>query len=63
MNTKRFFSQVAKTEGEVVVEFGEAKLIKTVDGKFELRGGSKDDLIAAREWISLFMNDKVIRER
>jgi hypothetical protein len=37
-------------------------LIKDLDGKLELKGGSKEDRIAAREWISMFLNDAVVRE-
>jgi hypothetical protein len=29
-------------------------LVKYLDGKTELRGGSEEDLVAAKEWISLF---------
>jgi hypothetical protein len=51
-----------KDEGEVVASCGEAQLIKYVDGKLRLKGGSKEDRIAAREWISMFLNDAVVRE-
>jgi hypothetical protein len=37
-------------------------LIKYLDGKLVLKGGSKEDRIAAREWISIFLNDAVVRE-
>ncbi len=42
-----------KDEGEVVAAWGEAQLIRFLDGKTELRGGSKEDRLAAQEWISL----------
>jgi hypothetical protein len=58
-----FFPELKKAEGEVIASWGEAKLIKTLDGKYELVGGSKEDLKAAREWISIFVSDDVIRER
>ncbi len=48
--------------GEVIASWGEAKLIKFLDGKLELKGGSRDDWIAAKEWISMFMHEAVIRE-
>jgi hypothetical protein len=32
------------------------------EGWLGLRGGFKEDLIAAREWISMFMNNAVVRE-
>ena len=58
-----FFPEFKKSEGEVIATWGDAKLIKTLDGKYELVGGSKEDLAAAREWISVFLPDAVIRER
>jgi hypothetical protein len=37
-------------------------LIKYLGGKLELEGGSKEDRQAADEWISMFLNDAVVRE-
>jgi hypothetical protein len=51
-----------RDEGEVMASWGEARLTKYLDGKLMLRGGSKEDRIAAREWISMFLNDAVVRE-
>ncbi len=51
-----------RDEGEVIAAFGKAHLVKFLDGKLELRGGSKDDRLEAREWISLFMHEAVVRE-
>lgn len=49
--------------GEIVAGFGDAKLIRFLDGKLELRGGSKDDRIAAQEWMSMFWHEAVVQER
>ena len=49
-----------KDEGEIIAFFGEAKLVKHLNGKYELRGGSKDDRLAAKEWISMFCHHVVI---
>ena len=49
-----------KDEGEVVAAWGEAQLIRYLDGKTELRGGSKEDRLAAQEWISLFWHEAVV---
>jgi hypothetical protein len=51
-----------KDEGEVVASWGEARLLKYLDGKVELKGGSKEDRLAAHEWISLFGHEAVVRE-
>ena len=47
-------------EGEVVAAWGQAQLIRSLDGKTELRGGSKEDRLAAQEWISLFWHTAVV---
>ena len=43
----KFFPEF-KDEGELVARFGQAKLVRFLDGKMELRGGSNNDRIAAR---------------
>jgi hypothetical protein len=49
-----------KGEGEVVASWGDAQLIKYLDGKTELRGGSKQDRAEARECMSLFWHEVVV---
>ncbi len=51
-----------KDEGEVMASWGEAQLIKYLDGKPELRGGSEQDRAEAREWMSMFWNEAVAGE-
>ena len=51
-----------KDEGKVIATFGRATLVKTLDDRYELRGGSREDRITAYEWISLFMHQVVVRE-
>jgi len=46
-------------EGEVVAAWGNAQLIKYLDGKTELRGGSDQDRAEAKEWMSLFWHEAV----
>jgi hypothetical protein len=45
--------RVAAHGFEVIASWGQAQLIKYLDGKLELKGGSKEDRIEAREWISM----------
>ncbi len=45
-----------------MASWGEAQLIKYLDGKLVLKGGSKEDRIAAREWMPMFLSDAVVRE-
>jgi hypothetical protein len=49
-------------EGMVIASFGRAKLIKFLNGRYELRDGSKEDRLAAHEWISMFCHDVVVKE-
>ena len=59
MNIEHIFQNIL-SEGEVIAYFGKARLVKRLDCKFELRGGSPEDLSAAKEWISLFMHEAVL---
>ena len=52
-----------KDEGELIASWGEAELIRYLDGKVVLKGGSKEDRLAAQEWISMFWHEAVVRER
>ena len=55
--------KMGRNDGEVIATFGRAQLIKTLDCKFQLIGGSHSDRLSAREWVSLFMHEAVVRER
>jgi hypothetical protein len=58
----RLFYPLFKDEGGVVASWGQARLVKYLDGKVELKGGSKEDRLAAHEWISLFWHEAVVGE-
>ena len=49
-------------EGLVIAAWGGVKPIKSLDGKLELKGGSKEDPADARKWISLFWHEAVLVE-
>jgi len=53
LNETRFASILAR--------FGPARLVELPDGRLELRGGSRTELIEAKEWMSLFEHDRVLR--
>ena len=56
------FFPLFKDEGELIAGWGEAQLIRYLDGKMELRGGTKEDRLAAHEWISLFWHEAVVMD-
>ena len=58
----QYLERLTQAEAETIASFGEARLVKTLDFKYELRGGSPGDRQQAREWISLFMHNAVVRE-
>jgi len=43
----------------VLAGFGEAQLVRTLDMKYEIRGGSEEDREAAFDWIGKFFPDLV----
>jgi hypothetical protein len=49
-----------RDESELIATFGDACLVKYLDGKIKLVGGSPDDRIAARNWCSHFLPDGLI---
>jgi len=59
------FIPAFKDEGEVIAIFGQAELVKHLNGKsnYELRGGSAEDHIKAEAWISMFLHEAVVRLR
>ncbi len=59
---KRHYLPDVRERVEVIATFGRAQLVRILDLKYELRGESKEDRIAAREWISMFFHDVVVRE-
>ena len=63
MKRKSEYYPPFKDEGELIASWGEARLISYLGGKLVLKGGSKEDRLEAREWISMFLNDAVVRER
>lgn len=43
----------------VIARFGTAELLVDAFGRTELRGGTKEDIVEAREWVSLFFHKAV----
>lgn len=60
MKLKNMLPELRK-QGEVVAVFGQARLVKHMDCNYELVGGTPADRHDAREWISLFMHEVVLR--
>jgi hypothetical protein len=61
MKRKSEYYPPFKDEGEVMARWGEAQLIRYLDGKTELRGGSEQERAEAKEWMSLFWHEAVVR--
>jgi len=60
MKLKSWFNRGSRNEGKVIVSFGSAHLLRKGDGRFELRGGSREERQAAREWVSFFKHDAAV---
>jgi hypothetical protein len=48
---------IKRPNERVIASFGQARIVKTIDGRMELRSGSMGDRVAAKEWISLFCHE------
>lgn len=60
MNT-RLPSLSDTRRASILAHFGPARLVELPDGRLELRGGGNAQLIEAKEWLSLFEHDRVLR--
>ena len=58
----KYADWIRRDTDEVVAVFGQAKLVKRLDGKTELRGGTDQDRVAAKEWIALFWHEAVLEK-
>ncbi|MCP4196433.1 MAG: hypothetical protein GY762_04715 [Proteobacteria bacterium] len=47
----------------VVALFGQARLRRAADGRFQLEGGNRHDRMAAIEWTSMFLPEAVVARR
>jgi len=56
---QRIHEYLHRDDGELIASFGDARLVKYLHGKFELRGGTDADRAQAREWCSLFLHGAV----
>ncbi len=45
----------------MIAFFGRARLVKKMDGKFEVVGGTAEDHTEAKQWVSLFLHEAAVR--
>ncbi|MEY4385055.1 MAG: hypothetical protein RLY20_338 [Verrucomicrobiota bacterium] len=60
MKLKSLFPWLRRHENKVLVSFGAAHLLQKREGGFELRGGTRAERQAAREWASLFKHEAAV---
>jgi len=51
------WTEIWRSREELVAAFGQAQLVRTPEGKYELKGGTAEDRLQAKEWISLFLHE------
>jgi hypothetical protein len=51
---------VAANRGKLIARFGQAALIRQSNGRWHLQGGSREDRLTAKEYISFFMHEVVL---
>ena len=49
----------AQSQDEMIAGFGDARILRKLNGRFKLIGGSLEDRRASREWCSLFLDEAV----
>jgi len=61
MKVKHLVETPSSRRRRVVACFGNAALIRARKGKWILEGGTRSDRQEAKEWISLFLHEAVVR--
>ena len=56
----KFIIQKLINPGRIIQWFGQSRLVRHSNGRYELIGGTRADFIAAKEWISLFAHEIVL---
>jgi hypothetical protein len=59
MKTKRVLEFLRALE-ELIAVFGQAQLVRMLDGKTGLQGGTAEDRPKAKEWISMFWHQGAV---
>ena len=53
-------ARIQQNDGELIASFGDARLVKKLNGKIELLGGTETDRAEAREWCSMFFHEAIV---
>ncbi len=59
MKTSKLLDAIRMNQGEVIAGWGNARLIRHLDGRYRLAGGTDEDQAVVREWVSLFAHNIV----
>ena len=51
----RSFDLPERERVELIARFGEARLVKLLDGKLEIRGGTEQEKTQAHDWMKQFL--------
>jgi hypothetical protein len=60
MKTLHLLEFLRRDDGDLIASFGDSRLVKHLNGKFELLGGSPGDRADAKEWGSRFLHEAAI---
>ena len=56
MRHHRLLDEFRPTE-ELIAGFGEASIMRTLDGEYHIRGGTEQERAKAQDWMNLFLTN------
>ena len=59
MKNENQANMIRKQKFQTIATFGRARLLGGGPGEYDIRGGTRADLLEAREWSSLFLHEAV----
>ena len=60
---KRYYDNAAPPSEELIASFGDAQILRDLDGKLEIRGGTEPEKTEARAWIKQFLTPPLLPNR
>jgi hypothetical protein len=56
-------AEMARSRRELIASFGEARILRDLDGKIEIRGGTTADQARAHDWMKQFLTQNPLTLR
>ncbi len=57
---QRYYNDIPRPREQLIAGFGDAQILKDLDGKLEIRGGTEQEKAEARDWMNQFLTPPLL---